>query len=84
MFLYLYQKKAMLKKIRSDGKKLIINKKTIFLSFRFNLILNFEIINESIKKNGINNTICFNKKTKGYFMWFNNIESPCKKSPELR
>ena len=65
MVLILTPKKNEVRKIKSNGAKFIIIRNISFLSLKFILNLNFEIINNNIIKKGAIIPICFNKKING-------------------
>ena len=65
MVLSLAPKKNEVRKIKSIGIIFIIIKNISFLSLKFILYLNFEIINNNIIKKGTSIPICFAKKING-------------------
>ena len=65
MVLSLEPEKNEVRKIKSNGATFIIIRNISFLSSKFILYLNFEIINNSIIKKGTSIPICFAKKING-------------------
>ena len=65
MVLIFAPKKNEVRKIKSNGTIFIIIRNISFLSLRFILYLNFEIINNSVIKKGTSIPICFAKKIIG-------------------